>query len=131
MNFNKYIGIPYKEYARGPDSYDCWGLVRVVASEVFNHELPCLTDLNPDDKRAITRTAQQLVLSKALTVKPTPSVGAIAAGCYGGVCVHVGIVVEADGRMWVLEADTGTNSRLLTLDKFAQPFERVDYYVET
>ena len=131
MDLNKYIGIPYKDYGRGPDSYDCWGLVCMVASEMFNHHLPPFVEVNPDDKKSITRAAQQLVLSKSLIVTPTPCPGAIAAGCYGGVFIHVGIVVEADGRMWVLETDTDTNSRLLTLDKFAQLFERVEYYVET
>lgn len=30
MNLDQYIGLPYREGARGPDAYDCYGLVAEV-----------------------------------------------------------------------------------------------------
>lgn len=30
MNWDRYIGLPYAEGARGPEAYDCYGLVAAV-----------------------------------------------------------------------------------------------------
>ena len=50
LNLKKYIGKPYKENGRGPDNYDCWGIVKVVA-ELIEIELPdlYLPDVMNDD----------------------------------------------------------------------------------
>jgi len=40
MNINDYIGKPYLVGARGPDSYDCWGLVCAIYKEGLGVDLP-------------------------------------------------------------------------------------------
>jgi cell wall-associated NlpC family hydrolase len=40
MNINDFIGLPYREGARGPDAFDCYGLVAAVLRAVKGHELP-------------------------------------------------------------------------------------------
>lgn len=40
MNLNDYIGLPYREGARGPDAFDCYGLVAAVYKAVQGIDLP-------------------------------------------------------------------------------------------
>ena len=40
MNVNDFIGLPYREGARGPDAYDCYGLVAAVLRAAHGVELP-------------------------------------------------------------------------------------------
>ena len=38
--WTRYVGIPFSPHGRGPDSYDCWGLVRAVYIEQLSKNLP-------------------------------------------------------------------------------------------
>ena len=40
MNLDAYIGLPYREGARGPDAYDCWGIVAEVLRAAKGWQLP-------------------------------------------------------------------------------------------
>lgn len=40
----RWIGLPYADKGRGPDAYDCWGLVRVVFLEERRLALPDYRD---------------------------------------------------------------------------------------
>lgn len=37
-----YLGKPWESGAQGPDSYNCWGLVRAVAKAQFGYEPPLI-----------------------------------------------------------------------------------------
>ncbi len=37
---NRYIGIPWHFGARGPDEYDCWGLLKTVRDTYFGGGIP-------------------------------------------------------------------------------------------
>ena len=39
-SIKQFTGLPYKAGARGPEYYDCWGLVRYFYQEMFGIELP-------------------------------------------------------------------------------------------
>lgn len=56
-----------------------------------------------------------------------PEVGAIAAVFRGGLCLHVGVVVEADGRLKVLDTNPG-GARIRTVREFESDFPRVVFY---
>lgn len=38
-DLNKLVGKPFKDGARGPDEFDCWGLT-MAAMKLFGYELP-------------------------------------------------------------------------------------------
>lgn len=40
MTLDDFVGLPYREGARGPDAYDCYGLVAAVFRAVHGVELP-------------------------------------------------------------------------------------------
>lgn len=40
MNLDAYIGLPYREGARGPDAYDCYGIVAAVFRAAHGVSLP-------------------------------------------------------------------------------------------
>ena len=44
-DFNKYIGIPYKNQGRGWDGVDCWGLYYLIFKTELNIELPDFSNL--------------------------------------------------------------------------------------
>lgn len=39
-----WVGLPYRDKGRGPDAWDCWGLVRQVLDDVFHVALPDYAD---------------------------------------------------------------------------------------
>ena len=40
MTLDDFVGLPYREGARGPDAYDCYGLVAAVLRAMRGVELP-------------------------------------------------------------------------------------------
>ena len=40
MNWNEYIGLPYREGARGPEAFDCYGIVATVFEAARGIRLP-------------------------------------------------------------------------------------------
>jgi cell wall-associated NlpC family hydrolase len=38
--WNDLLGKPFKDGARGPDSFDCWGLVQYIFKTYYNCDLP-------------------------------------------------------------------------------------------
>lgn len=124
---NDYIHVPY--VARGRDietGLDCWGLVRHARTALFGSEpLPILDGLEPDDKRSVTRNYVDMKNS----FRPSQfTPGAIACAFMSGVCVHVGIVVKADGRLWVLETDLPGGVSLTRKTDFEDRYTKVEYF---
>lgn len=58
MWWNKYVGKPFQEKGRGPDEFDCWGLVRWVYKNdhpdniIVPSYLECYDTTNDRDKLA-------------------------------------------------------------------------------
>jgi len=49
----KYIGLPFAEGGRGPDAYDCWGLVRQVLLTERGVEVEPFADIGTYDSPAV------------------------------------------------------------------------------
>lgn len=122
-----YLNTRYEPHGRGPDSFDCWGLCRDVRARVFGAAwLPSFGHVVPADKLAMTRAAGEACGSH---LRPSERrVGAVALAWRGRVCVHAGIVVEQDGRQWILETDIATGPVLTPCRRFERRFTRVEYY---
>jgi cell wall-associated NlpC family hydrolase len=124
----RFLNTRYVEGGRGPYEYDCWGIVRAVRHEVFHFPLlPSHSEVAPADKDAMTAVCQEIIDCAGLK-DCTAQEGAIAAAWAARLCVHVGIVVQADGRLWVLETDKPTGPCMTPLRVFENRYTRVTYH---
>lgn len=128
MTIDDFLATNYVKFGRSLPDLDCWGLVRLARVELFNRELlPSYVEIDPQDKRELTTAT--LNVQAVGEFKEVPlTVGAIATAWRGRLCVHVGIVVECDGRLWVLETDETTGPALTRPQLFESRYTKVIYY---
>ena len=120
-----YLSAPYRDGGRGPIAFDCWGLCIAVRHQLLGLPLlPSLGAVGKDRLRENTHAYHDL--KQGMETCP-PEVGAIAAVFRGALCLHVGVVVEADGRLKVLDTNPG-GARLRTVREFETDFPRVVFY---
>ena len=125
---NKYLFTRYKKYGRGPDEFDCWGIVRTARAELFGKDLlPSYAEIDPQDKRALTEACEEVRVDHVFS-ESVATPGAIATAWRARICVHVGLVIEADDRLWILESDEETGPCLTRIDQFEQRYTKVIYY---
>ena len=123
---SKYLKTTYERRARGPGKYDCWGIVRAVRHEVFGKSLlPSFGAICPQDKKGLTDAC---VSVRQDFDQVSARAGAIATAWRASLCVHVGICVEGDGRLWVLETDEPSGPALVPVNTFESRYTKVVYY---
>lgn len=122
----QYLECRYEDGARGPDRFDCWGLVRhVLHAHLGGRLMPSWGHVRNTMPRLFTRAYQ----AEATTMEEcAPCVGAIAAVFRGAIVAHVGVVVEIGGQLRVLEMNPKTGVRHLSVRDFEAPYFRVVYY---
>lgn len=102
----RYVGKPHEMGARGPDAYDCWGLVVDVLDREFGCAVPPLegADLWAEHERlALGRAATDGAFVEVLE----PQVGDVLV--FALTEQHVGLVV---GRDWMLHTTTAQGVHL-------------------
>lgn len=114
--FDDLIGLPFVRDARGPDAYDCWGLVMEAYRRWHGVEVP---DYRSKDARRETVAAamQEAPRDGFWTPLPAPEPGSVLVlnvrsfGCHAGFALtpgrflHVGqgrggVGIERLGRIW-------------------------------
>jgi hypothetical protein len=122
---SRYLSAPYKDGARGPLAFDCYGLVIAVRHEVFG--LPLLPSLGAVGRsRLRENTKAYRALSVAMD-ECLPEPGAIASAFAGDFLEHVGVVVHLDGQLKVLDTNPG-GPRIRPVRDFESCYQRVVYY---
>ncbi len=89
---NRYIGLPWVNGARGPDAFDCWGLLAWVQRAHFGIDLP-ERSIEPAVMRAIYRDEVEAGRWRILA-RPVHGCGALLRD---GDQPHVGIWLQCDG----------------------------------
>jgi cell wall-associated NlpC family hydrolase len=98
---NRYIGLPWVDGGKGPDCFDCWGLLRWVQLHHFGVSLPDLPML-PDVRRDLYR--EQMDSGKwQIIERPVHGCGVLLRG---GDRPHVGVYLCLDAG-GVLHAQEG------------------------
>lgn len=124
----KYLKTRYKRGGRGPVDFDCWGMTRAARTEVFSRLLlPVLEGAAPGNLRAITKAHDQVCLMHGFHEVPARA-GAIAEGWIASLCVHVGLVVEVDGRLMILETNEPNGPCITQINRFQAKYTRVLFF---
>lgn len=128
MNWiNHYLeNAMYVDGGRGPVAYDCWGLVREARDQHLGlSQLPVYGELRNTDPRSFTR-AYRTEASKLRECQAEH--GAIAAVMIGEVCVHVALVLELEGELFILEINPEKSARKLRLSLWLRDHVRVTFH---
>lgn len=127
---NEYMKTKYVPGGRGPLEFDCWGLVRQARKDLFDGAtLPDCASTLPGDINGLTREVGSVTKDCNLT-EVKMIAGAIATAWRGKLCVHVGLVVHADGRHWILETDVKSGPCLTRPEVFAARYSNVRFYAD-
>lgn len=121
----KYMRAPYREGARGPIAFDCWGLCRALRHDLFG--LPWLPTLGAVGKGKVRENTKAYHLLRGSMEECAPEPGAIAAVLRGTALLHVGTVIRSEGRLKVLDTNPG-GARIQSTGEFEAAYPRVVYY---
>jgi cell wall-associated NlpC family hydrolase len=92
MNFNRYIGLPWKKFGRDFDGVDCLGLVVLFYKNELNIELPQFEYADYEDHNSTNKVQNEA--GKVFVPTENPKPGDVAQFRILGHPVHVGIVVD-------------------------------------
>lgn len=123
---SKYRGCIYKPGGRGPNEFDCWGIVRHIRRHEYGlHVPPSYSGAEKYDKRYMTRAFSEEMRSFSLC---SPTTGAIALAWKGGLAIHCAIVVEVNDKPGILECDKGIGVKWQTIRSFESKYTKVEYF---
>ena len=88
------ITVPFVEYGRGWDGFDCWGLCVLGYREVLGYELPDY-EFDPHDVQALARAFRAGL--EDIGVRVGRRVGAVAVIARRRSPVHAGLVISKRG----------------------------------
>lgn len=115
MWVSDFVGKPFEDGARGPDAYDCWGLVRAVYAEMLGIDLPAYGEIAARDLVAVARTMGTHESSDPWRLADLPAtfdVALMRSPRGGRAIVHVGVLVAPDR---VLHTEAASHSVVVPL----------------
>ena len=127
MTVNDFIGMPYQEGARGPDAFDCYGLVAAVFRALRGVELPDWYQTAPGPQWASRAISVALCgeVAGGRTEKVTePEDFDIAIVGSMFRAHHVGVVIDGG----VLHASKAFGSAWHPHRRFAALYPLVEFY---
>lgn len=123
-----FLKTKYVKHGRVIPDLDCWGLVRLARYALFGGSLlPSYSHIDPASKGELTVAAGEVREDMGF-VECEARPGAIATAWRGSLCVHVGLVVSVDGRLWVMETDAPIGPVLTSCKAFESRYTKVIYY---
>jgi hypothetical protein len=112
-----------------PPFFNCWSLVVDMRFNLFDLPLlPLHGGIHADDKRELSKAASSTIDSYLIESKI--QIGAIAAAYRASLCIHVGIVIEFDGKPHIAEIGSKTGFRILSVERFEATYTKVRYYID-
>jgi len=125
IELEKYLKVPYLTGGRTMEGLDCWGLVLLIRAEMGLMSMP---DFGAVTRETVHRMQKAFTDGAYLLDRGEPVAGAIAAVFKGSVFVHVGLVVEIEGRLAVIETNPSGGVRWSFLTRFLSKYYKVVFY---
>ena len=127
MNYDRFIGVPYKAGARGPDAYDCYGLVAAIYKAAKGIDLPdwyASAPGVPAAARAISDAlAGETKAGRAVKVDDPQELDiAVVGGAHAAN--HVGVVVNGG----VIHSSKTFGSTWHSMTRFKMFYPRTEFY---
>lgn len=110
-NYSDLIGKPFGRMGRGPDAYDCWGLVM----EMLRRDGIQPKDYGWADEAVARQAMMQGAIQTHWERLNGPSPGAVALFRIGRFCSHVGYIIEGNKFIHAWEK-TGVTTEWLGMD---------------
>jgi cell wall-associated NlpC family hydrolase len=131
MTFDDFVGLPYREGARGPDAYDCYGLVAAVFRGLRGVDLPDWSQTTPGAAGASRAISAALagevaggLMSKVDWPREFPADFDIAIVSGTTQPHHVGVCASGG----VLHASKAFGSAWHSLARFMTFYPRTEFY---
>lgn len=102
---SQYVGKKWVSGARGPETFDCWGLVFWVYKKHFGISLPEYPGVDPTDTSKVSHLLRNAAGSGQWARLEKPVDGCAVAMSRNREFHHVGVFVEVDGGLIVHAAD--------------------------
>jgi cell wall-associated NlpC family hydrolase len=91
-----YIGMKWVNGARGPDTFDCWGLLCAVYKNHFNTILPTYAGIDAQDQsKTVPEIAKGIASGDWVKIDKPINGAAVALGA-NNIVTHVGIYLAVD-----------------------------------
>lgn len=123
-----YVGKPWRVGARGPEAFDCFGLVWHVYKHHFGIELPTFAEVNNPDVRAV-----MAAISKEEQGPDWQRIKIPVDGCAVGLSTtrlfhHVGVYLAIDGGhlLHALDKSNVILTPILRLQR--EGWQRVEFF---
>ena len=127
MNFDDFVGLPYRAGARGPDAYDCYGLVAAVFLAARGVHLPDWYQDVPGPAGASRAISEALTgetsAGRAVKVQDPQELDIAVVGGINGAH-HVGVVVNGG----VLHSSKTFGSTWHSMTRFKTFYPRTEFY---
>lgn len=94
IDLDDLLGKPWKRGARGPDAYDCWGLVWEVQRR-FGRSLPTVDD-PPTSLMGVAKLFRDTDIRDLLQKVERPEHGCIVEMSHSSRPYHVGVYLDVD-----------------------------------
>lgn len=124
----KYIGLPFRIGARGPDAYDCWGLVRLIYAQERGIELSLIEGVSALNLEAYEIAAALEIKNHWQQVTVPEEFDVVCLGTAGERFFHLGLWVTLSGTGRILHTREKANAvidtmrqisfKLMTIKKF-------------
>lgn len=92
----RYLGRPWVRGARGPEAFDCWGLVRAVQAEIYGRVCPDV-DIDGLDVAAVARAFQHHPERARWRAVEDAAEGDCVLMAHARYPSHVGVWLDVDG----------------------------------
>lgn len=102
----KYLGKPWEPGKSGPDSYDCWGLVRAVYAKKYLVDLPII-DVDPGSPHGIRKAIARDANRSGWIETPFPVEGDIVVMSQGNIPHHIGVYLSLPEGGHIIHAVEG------------------------